>query len=154
MAYLCVLISGWKQKSRLLSSCGPRRRIDPLQSSSRGQELWRGSAGLQINKVNRCGGHAVRGVQPGIFGANEENSWWRVVSFWACINVSLITWSQDVRYGFTEPCFLAINRNQLLKETLQNGDFNLPPFHPLSIESKLPAPHHPFLLTILSLWFL
>lgn len=39
-----------------------------------GRELWRGSAGLQINKVNRCGGHAVRGVQPGIFGCNEENS--------------------------------------------------------------------------------
>ncbi|CAM4721090.1 unnamed protein product [Leuciscus chuanchicus] len=23
-------------------------------------EIWRVSAGLQINKVNRCGGHAVR----------------------------------------------------------------------------------------------
>lgn len=37
-------------------------------------EIWRVSAGLQINKVNRCGGHAVRGEQPGIFCANEENS--------------------------------------------------------------------------------
>ena len=32
---ICVLISGCKQKSGLLSSCGPWHRIDPLQSSSR-----------------------------------------------------------------------------------------------------------------------
>lgn len=74
---MCVFISGCKQKSLTLGCyrvVAPGAGLIHFSPAAGGRELWRGSAGLQINKVNRCGGHAVRGVQPGIFGANEENS--------------------------------------------------------------------------------